>query len=76
MEKERNCGKTEPNIQEIGEMGWPKEKEYFIMPTEMFTLENFSRIELMVLENMFMQMANDTKDFGKMICKTVKEKKN
>ena len=59
-----------------GGMAWLRARGYFIMPTEMFILENFIRIELMGLGFMFIKMARNMKDSGKMTCKTVLEKKS
>ena len=46
------------------------------MPMEISTLVNSIKIELMVLEYMFIRMGRNMKGSGKVICKMVQGKKN
>jgi len=76
MEKVLKLGRMEQSTLVTGEMVWLKEKVSSIMLTEMSTPENFTKIEQMALEFMFIQMAKSMKDSGKTICKMVQEKKS
>lgn len=76
MGKESRFGMMEPNTMETGETGWPKVKVLFIMLMAMSILVSSSKTGLMDSEYMFIQMAKDTKDFGRTTIKMVLEKKN
>ena len=76
MVKESRFGMMEPNTMETGEMGWPKVKVLFIMLMAMFIRVSSSKTGLMDSEYMFIQLAKDTKDFGKTIIRMDLEKKN
>jgi DUF438 domain-containing protein len=76
MEKVPRIGKMEQNTLVTGEMVWLKEKVYSIMLMGMSTPVNFTKIEQMDSESMFIQMVKSMKDFGKMTCKMGQEKKS
>ena len=76
MEKVHKTGKTMLSMKEIGEMEWQRGKVLSIMQMEIFTLENFTRIEQMALENMSIKMVKNMLVSGKTICKMVLVKKN
>ena len=59
-----------------GVMEWLKDRGRFIMQMGMFIKAILLEIELMVMEFTSMQMGNDMKENGLMICKKVKELKN
>jgi len=74
--KVRKDGKMVPNMKVIGEMVWQKDKVHFIMQTVMFIQENFTKTAQMDLVSIYILMDKNMLAFGKMICKTVQEKKN
>ena len=76
MEKEINFGRMEQNMKEIGEMERQKDKVLFIMQTETFIQENFTKIKLMDLEFIFIKMVKNMRVFGRMINKKVQAEKN
>ena len=76
MEKEINFGRMEQNMKEIGGMEWQKDKVLFIMQTETFIQENFTKIKLMDLESIFIKMVKNMRVFGRMINKKVQAEKN
>jgi len=76
MEKVLKPGKTEPNTPATGETAWLKVKEFSITLTEMFTQENFIKIEQMASESMFILTGKNMKVSGKTICKMVEAKKS
>jgi len=76
MEKGYKIGMMGLNMMEIGAMEWPKEKESFITPTEMFILVNSIKIGLMDLVNIYIKTDKNIRDFGRMICKMDQVRKN
>jgi hypothetical protein len=76
MEKVISYGRMVLDMKETGETVWQKDKELFIMQTVMSILENFTKIELMDLEFIFIKMVKNTRDFGRMINKKVLEERN
>lgn len=76
MEREHRLGLMEQNMKVNGVMEWLKDRVRFIMQMGMFIKAILLEIELMVMEFTSMQMDNDMKENGLMICKKVKELKN
>ena len=76
MEREHRLGLMEQNMKVNGVMEWLKDRVRFIMQMGMFIKAILLEIELMVMEFTSMQMGNDMKENGLMICKKVKELKN
>jgi len=76
MVKELRFGKMELNMKVIGEVAWLKAKEYSIIQMEIYIQENSYKIKQMDSEFIYIKMAKNMKDFGRMINKKEQEKKN
>jgi hypothetical protein len=57
------------NMKDNGGMAWLRDWERFIMQMEMFITAILLGIELMAMDFISMQMGNDMKENGLMICK-------
>ena len=63
-------------MKDNGRMAWLRDRERFIMQMEMFITAILLGIELMAMDFISMQMGNDMKENGLMICKKEKALKN
>lgn len=76
MEREPRYGKMAQSTTVTGGMAWPRVRAISTMPMAMFTLVNFTKIEPMASEFMFIRMAKHMKVSGETTCRTGQAKRS
>lgn len=76
MEREPRYGKMAQSTKATGVMAWPRGKAISTTPMAMSTPVNFTKIEPMALEFMFIRMAKRMKVSGETTCRTDQEKRS